>query len=69
MLSGLYGDLPEAKNNAAKSGSDGGGWAAKPKFVPPARKPAAFGAPRSVLGAAKRIQRDPAGSLSEKAQI
>ena len=58
MLSGLYGDLPEAKNTAAQSGSEGGGWAAKPKFAPPSRKPGGFAAPRSVLGAAKRPQRE-----------
>lgn len=63
MLSGLYGDLPEAQNNAAKSGSDGGGWASKPRFAPPTRKPAGFGAPRSVLGAAKKVQRDVEGRL------
>ena len=64
MVSSLYGDLPEAKNNAAKSGSDGGGWSSKPKFAPPSRKPAAFGAPRSVLGAAKKIQRDAEGHFA-----
>ena len=64
MLSGIYGDLPEAKNNAANNGSEGGGWASKPKFAPPARKPAAFGAPRSVLGAAKKVQRDVEGDLN-----
>lgn len=61
MLSGLYGDLPEAKNNAAQGSSDGGGWAAKTKFAPPNRKSAAFGAPRSVLGAAKKVQKDTNG--------
>lgn len=56
MLSGLYGDLPEAKNNASAPGS-GGGWAQKPKFAPPVRKPT-LGAPRSVLGPAKKRPRD-----------
>ena len=64
MLSGLYGDLPEAKNNAAQNSSDSGGWAAKPKFAPPNRKSSTFGAPRSVLGAAKKTQKDHAGKCS-----
>lgn len=64
MLSGLYGDLPEAKNTAAPASAEGGGWASKPKFAPPNRKATAFGPPRSVLGAAKKSQKDLDGKLA-----
>ncbi len=61
MSSGLYGDLPEAKNQAGSKGSEGGGWAQKPKFAPPVRKPGMLGAPRAVLGSAKRPARETEG--------
>lgn len=60
-MSSLYGDLPEAKNNSSSSGSSAGGWAQKPKFAPPVRKPV-LNAPRSVLGPAKKRPRESDGA-------
>lgn len=68
MLSGLYGDLPEAKNKNSASGSSGSGWSAKPNFAPSTRKPA-FAAPRSVLGGAKTRSRSSEGKLQQLALL
>lgn len=54
MLGGLYGDLPEAKSNNAKSSTDSGRWAQKPAFAPPIRKHIVPSGPKSVTANARR---------------
>lgn len=53
---GLYGDLPQAKSSAAQDNAASvtkqNSWTAS-SLAPPARKPALFGAPPSVLRAGR----------------
>ena len=52
-LSGLYGDLPEAKNNIRTGSGESSSWSQTPKLAP-TRRPSFFGPPASVLRAASK---------------